>query len=150
MADTTYPAVELSRIVRNDQAKYYGHESGHARGRVNLRKDSDPENKCVPVRTTIVQRYGRCPRMTLHSKSRVVTNSQLRRGGGPSYHRYNMSDRERGGGGGLGRLTNKDQPWHARTSWLPLSKGGINGLLEFTCLAIKEYAQRTCALRVES
>jgi len=100
MADTTYPAVELSCIVRNDQAKYYGHESGHARGRVNLRKDSDPENKCVPVRTTIVQRYGRCPRMTLHSKSRVVTNSQLRRGGGPSYHRYNMSDRERGGGRG--------------------------------------------------
>src|SRR6267142_2296253 len=96
MAVTTYLAVYLSRIVRTDQAKYHDHESGHARGRVHLRKDSDPENKCAPVRTTIVQRYGRCPRMTLHSKSRVVTNSQLRRGGGPSCHCWDMSDRERG------------------------------------------------------
>ena len=52
----------------------------------------------------------------------------------------------------MGRLTNKDQPWRGRTSWLPLSKGGINRLLESTCLpvAIKEYAQRSCALKVKS
>ena len=59
-------------------------------------KDAEPENKCVPVRTTIVHRYGRCPRMIPHSKSRVVTNSQLRRGGGPSYPSLDMSDCERG------------------------------------------------------
>src|SRR6267142_5352488 len=99
MAETTYLAVGLSHIVRTDQTKYYDRESGHARRRVYLRKDSEPESKCAPVRTTIVHRYGRCPRMTFHSKSRVVTNSQLRRGGGPSYHCLDMSDRERGNQG---------------------------------------------------
>jgi len=55
-----------------------------------------------------------------------------------------------GGTEGLGRLTNIDQLWRARISWLPLSKGGINRLLEFTCLAIKENAQRSCVITVES
>jgi hypothetical protein len=68
---TTYLAVVVSRCIRTDQAKYYGHKSGHTRSRVHLQNDADrvtgPGSKCVRVRTIIVQRYGRRPRMTLHS-----------------------------------------------------------------------------------
>jgi len=45
MADMTYLAVELSCIIRIDQAKYYGHESGHTRGRAHLQKDAEPDDK---------------------------------------------------------------------------------------------------------
>jgi hypothetical protein len=63
--------------------------------------------------------------------------------------KYVRSPNVNGGTEGLGRPTNKDQPGRARTSWLPLSKGRIDRLLDFSCLGVKENAQRSCPPTVE-
>ena len=64
--DTTYIAIVSGCTVKGHQVKNHGHESRHARNRVDLRKGADkarvlgratkPERQCASSRTNIVQR----------------------------------------------------------------------------------------------
>src|SRR5216683_3982062 len=55
-----------------------------------------------------------------------------------------------GGARGHRELTCRDHSGRARTSGSPLSKDAFNGRLELTHLAIKVYAQRSCAITAGS
>jgi len=83
--DTTYLAIGVGCSIQTGELKYDEQESRQTRNGIDLQGPIRSElwvgegNRIVnaSLRTHIVQRYGRCPRMTFHSKSRVVMNSQL-------------------------------------------------------------------------
>lgn len=72
------------------------------------------------AQTHIAHRYGRCPRKTPHSKSRVTTNSQLE----TRKMLLCKTARERVRCGGPRGLTCKAHPGHAITLLAPLPKMG--------------------------